>query len=97
MNNNINLEIVKKYLNVEEDFKEDDVLIQACIDAAIDYAVEYTGLDREKIISKDSIMTAIFLLISDFYTRRNAAYGYTDNRINFMLKSMLDIHKINWL
>ncbi|CEN75438.1 head-tail connector protein [Paraclostridium sordellii] len=93
----ISVEFAKKYLNIEPNFKDDDILIQTCINVAVDYVCTYTGLDKKTVISKDSILIAILLLISDFYSRRSASFGYDNNRINFMLKSILDMHKVNWL
>lgn len=92
----LGLEECKKHLNIEDDFKEDDYLIEICLYAAKDYVLEYTSLAIEEIDKFSSTVVAVLFLVSDFYSRRSAAHGYDNNRINFILKAILD-QKRRWL
>ncbi|MBW4863756.1 MAG: head-tail connector protein [Paeniclostridium sp.] len=92
----INISHCKKHLNIEEEFTEDDSLIGICLHAAKDYIKNYTSLTVEQLDGIDSIVIATLVLVSDFYSRRSAAFGYDNNRINFVLKSILDMYR-KWL
>ena len=87
---------VKKHLNIEDEFKDDDSFIEMCLLSAKDYIQGYTNLSIEQLDSISSVNVAVLLVASDFYSRRSAGYGYDDNKVNFMLKSILDLHR-EWL
>lgn len=86
----------KKHLNIEEEFTEDDYLIQICLEAAREYVFDYTSLTLEELDKSYSIVIAVLVLVTDFYSRRSAAFGYESNKINFILKSILDMNR-KWL
>lgn len=86
----------KKHLNIEESFTEDDSLISICLRASKEYVKNYTALDIDQLDNMDSIVIAVLVLVSDFYSRRSAAFGYDNNKINFILKSILDMNR-RWL
>lgn len=86
----------KKHLNIEETFEEDDYLLEICLHAAKEYVFNYTSLSVEELDKRPSVVLAVLVLVSDFYSRRSAAFGYDDNKVNFMLKAILDQHK-RWL
>ena len=74
----------KKHLNIESDFKEDDMFIEICLNYA------------EQLDQLPSIVIAVLLIASDAYNRRALAFGYDNNKVNFILKSILDMHR-KWL
>ena len=87
---------LKRYLNIEDDFTEDDDMLLMYLVAAKEYVINYTSLPVEKLNDIQSINIATLLLAGDFYSRRNAAFGYDNNKVNFILKSILDMHR-KWL
>lgn len=86
----------KKHLNIESDFKEDDMFIEICLNYAKDYVKNYTSLTEEQLDQLPSIVIAVLLIASDAYNRRALAFGYDNNKVNFILKSILDMHR-KWL
>lgn len=86
----------KKHLNIESDFKEDDMFIEICLNYAKDYVKNYTSLTVEQLDELPSIVIAVLLIASDAYNRRALAFGYDNNKVNFILKSILDMHR-KWL
>ena len=86
----------KKHLNIENDFVEDDTFIEICLNYAKDYVKNYTSLTEEQLDQLPSIVIAVLLIASDAYNRRALAFGYDNNKVNFILKSILDMHR-KWL
>lgn len=91
---NISVIDCKKHLNIEEDFCEDDNFISLCLLSAKDYILNYTELTEEELDEKSSINIAVLLLVSHFYECRSVVN--VDNRLNFILKSILNMHK-KWM
>lgn len=92
----INISHCKKHLNIEDEFTEDDFLIGIYLHAAKDYIKNYTSLTVEQLDLIPSIVIAVLVITSDAYTRRALAFGYDNNKINFIVKSILDMHR-KWL
>ncbi|MDK2587478.1 head-tail connector protein [Romboutsia sedimentorum] len=94
---NITISLCKQHLNIEEEFVDDDNLIEVGLMYSRDYILNYTGLTVEELDNIPSINIAVLMIVSDSYNRRSSAFGYdNNNKINFMLKSILDMHK-RWL
>ncbi|MEG2056821.1 MAG: head-tail connector protein [Romboutsia sp.] len=92
----INVEHCKKYLNIEDDFKDDDTLLQICLLASKDYIASYTSLSIDKLDKISSINIVVLLLVTEMYSRRSASGGYETAKVNFVLKSILDMNRV-WL
>ncbi len=92
---NLTIEHCKKHLNIEEEFKEDDALINLCLYSSKDYIKTYTSLSEEKLNEIPSINIAVLLLVTEMYSRRSAT-EQVSNKVNFVLKSILDMNRI-WL
>lgn len=93
---NLTIEHCKKHLNIEEEFKEDDALINLCLYSSKDYIKTYTSLSEEKLNEIPSINIAVLLLVTEMYSRRSASGGYETSKVNFVLKSILDMNRV-WL
>lgn len=91
----INVEHCKKYLNIEDDFKDDDALLQICLLASKDYIASYTSLSIDKLDKIPSINIAVLLLVTEMYSKRSAT-EQVSNKVNFVLKSILDMNRV-WL
>ena len=92
----IDISHCKKHLNIEDDFIEDDTFIEISLSYAKDYVKSYTSLTEEQLDLIPSIVIAVLVIASDAYTRRVLAFGYDNNKINFIVKSILDMHR-KWL
>lgn len=92
----MDLKYVKKYLNIEDEYIEDDIFINNCIAAAIAYVCNYTGLTKLDIDNNETLKIAVLLLISHFYDIRSVQID-SNSKLNFALKSILDMNKVNWL
>lgn len=91
---NISVKDCKKHLNIEEDFIEEDNFISVCLLSAKDYILNYTELTIEELDKVPSINIATLLLVSHFYECRSVVN--VDNRLNFILKSILNMYK-KWM
>ena len=90
----IDLYDAKKYLNIEDDFVEDDDLISMFILAAKDYICSYTNLSLESLDRYQSFTVACLMLVSDFYEVRTVNLGGEKNSaINKMLTSILSMNR----
>lgn len=88
------LEEIKAYLNVYH--SEDDELIEAIAEMAVEYVKDYTGLSVEEIeAKKNSLKVAIMLICNDAYDNR----GQTtlQHKQNLLLTSILNLHSKNLL
>ena len=66
----IDVEFLKKYLRIDEDFSDDDIELQLYIDAARSLIEDHTEMTSEQL---DEIKFSAILLLkyaSDFYTER---------------------------
>ena len=83
--NDLNLEYVKKYLNVEH--KLDDEKIQSHIDSAIKYAELSHGYENDEDINSNDILCELAMtIIQDLYdngriTATSSVYFMTIDRI----------------
>lgn len=70
------LDRVKTYLRIDEDIKSEDKLLEDLINASKLYISRTTG---KKYIEKDFVMQMLVnLLVSHWYTNRNAMNGKTN-------------------
>lgn len=90
----ITIDDCKKHLNIEYGFIEDDDLLQICLLAAKEYILNYTSLPVEALDQLDSIVIAVLVLVTEYYSNR--IISATDSKFNFILKSILDMHR-KWL
>jgi uncharacterized phage protein (predicted DNA packaging) len=84
---------VTDYLRV--DFEDDNFLIEIIMKAAQSYIVSYTGLTLEVIDTKEDLTVAFMVLCSDMYDKRQ--YTVNNDKVNPVVKTILDMHCINLL
>lgn len=83
--------IIAEYVHIEAD----DLLLDPCKRAAIDYAVGYTGHTEAELDEYEDVTVAVLLKISDFYDQRTS---HTDKPINNpAVETILSMHRINHL
>lgn len=93
---------VKKHLNIEESFHDDDETINGYCIAALEYVQDYTGISEIDFgnevdgVKNYSLGLAVLLLAGHFYEQRQV-YIDSNSDINFTLKSILTMKKENWI
>ena len=66
----ISLDVVKGYLRIDSD--SEDILLNAILDASVEYALSYTGLTIEEMDGYGDIPIAILALCAEMYDVRQA-------------------------
>ena len=95
----ITLKEVKDYLRLEQDYTDEDVILKMFLDSAIQYVVDYTGLNPEVVNAKEALTPAVFVLCADFYDNRSSTIqsGKLTTKINPVLDCILGMHSVNLL
>ena len=58
--------------------------------------LKYTGLNKEKADEKEDLSFAVLAIVGEFYENRiNSVTSQT--KVNPMVRSILDMHSINYL
>lgn len=59
------------------------------------YIKSYTGLTVEQMDAKEDLTIALMVLANEMY--ENRVFTVQDNKVNVVIKSILDMHSINLL
>ena len=59
------------------------------------YIKGYTGLTDEQMETKEDLTIALMVLVNEMY--ENRIYTVKDDKVNVVIKSILDMHSINLL
>ncbi|CEQ26762.1 uncharacterized phage protein (possible DNA packaging) [[Clostridium] sordellii] len=93
----------KKQLVIEEDFKDDDLLIEGYLMAAYTYVQKYTGINinfgNTEIglnTNQNGLAMAILLYVADKYGHRTS-YINSNSKIDNALNSLLNMYRVNWI
>lgn len=89
----ITLENLKNYMRV--DTEDEDTFIDTILVGAKAYIKNYTGLTDEDIENKEDLSLVVYVLCSEMYDNRQ--YTVEKDKINPIIKSILDMHSINLL
>jgi len=92
----IDFDFVVNFLKLDDLSETDEAELQACIDAAKQYTLDYTGISEEELNNSDDLTMVYLTLIADFYDNRNLQ-TQKEMKINVMQKSILDLHRENFL
>lgn len=69
---NIDLEFVKNYLRIEQDFTDDDIELQIFMQVAKDYLQKVCGLTEDEFLDANTLIPAYLILVSEMYEYRSA-------------------------
>lgn len=69
---NIDLEFVKNYLRIEQEFEDDDMEIEIFMQVAKDYIINVCGLTEEEFLSANTLIPAYLILVSEMYENRSS-------------------------
>ncbi|UTI44431.1 head-tail connector protein [Niallia sp. RD1] len=84
---------LKDYARVYHD--EDDQLFESILIACQSFVKNYTGLPQESIDLKEDLTIALMVLANEMYDNRTMTVQ--NDKVNFVVKSILDMHSINLL
>ena len=85
---------VAEYLNIELD-EVNIKLLKTLIISAKAYISSYTGRSIEFIDNSEDLVMALYVLVSEMY--ENRLFTVENNKVNPIIKSILDMHSINLL
>lgn len=90
----LDLDLAKKYLNIDENFTDDDEFIELCLVSAKSYIQSY--LNWGNLYEVENLPTeltiAALLLMSHFYEQRKIVDSNT-KEVTMTLSSILNLHK----
>lgn len=90
----VTVELIKSgYLHIYHD--EDDNILDLMKIASIAHIKNYTGLNDEELETKDDLTIALLVLVSELY--ENRIMTVEKDKVNPVIKSILDSHCINFL
>jgi uncharacterized phage protein (predicted DNA packaging) len=84
---------LKNYAHVYH--SEDDELFNLILSACKSYIEAYTGLDNIKMDEKEDLTIAMFVLSNELYDNRT--FTVQSDKVNSVIKSILDMHSVNLL
>lgn len=92
---------VKKNLRIEESFHQDDEIINGFCLHAMEYVSDYTGISdisfgNEIDGVKNYSLGMAVLILASYYYENGTTLIEPDSKASSMLKSILDLKKINW-
>lgn len=68
----IDLEFIKNYLRIEEEFEDDAIEIQIFMQVAKDYLQKVCGLTEDEFLDANTLIPAYLILVSEMYEYRSA-------------------------
>lgn len=89
----VTIEELKEYAHVYHD--EDNKLFTAILGACKSYIKGYTGLDITALDEKEDITIAMYVLSNELYDNRT--FTVENDKVNIVIKSILDMHSVNLL
>lgn len=89
----LTLPTIKQYLRV--DGNSDDILLEALLDAAIQYCTSYMSCTTEELNKYDDVTVVVLALISDSYEVRQ--FTTSTVTLNPFMQGVLDLHCSNFI
>jgi len=89
----VTIQSLKDYAKV--DYNDDDALFSIILAAVKAHILSYTGLSSDNADLKEDLTIALFVLANEMYENRQ--FTVQNDKINTVIKSILDSHCINLL
>lgn len=89
----VTIQDLKEYAHVYHN--EDDLLFNSILIACKAYIRSYTGLTTESMDDKEDLTMALYVLSNELYDNRS--FSVEKDKVNTVIKSILDMHSINLL
>ena len=89
----VNINDIKDYTNIFNN--EDDKLLNDILISSKSYIKNYTGLTEEQCNLKEDLTIALLALCTELYDNR--AITVKENKLNYVINTILNMHSINLL
>lgn len=89
----LTVENIKDYIKVDTD--DEDDFIEAALIGSKAYISNYTGLKSGEIEEKEDFTLVVYVLCSEMFDNRQ--FTVDKDKINPIVKSILDMHSVNLL
>jgi uncharacterized phage protein (predicted DNA packaging) len=89
----VKIEDLKEFAHVYH--TEDDRLFTSILAACKSYISGYTGLTTEQMDSKEDLTIALKVISNEMYDNRS--FSVENDKVNSVVKSILDMHSVNLL
>lgn len=92
----LTIDNLKKQLNIELEWLDDNILLQNYLDIATTAVSNYLDLDAEDVAAlpeNNTINAAIILLAAHFYSNRNMVSMANASEMPYSFKFLLDFYK----
>ena len=86
---------IAEYLRIAEPTQDDLKYITMTISVAIDYILNYTGIERENLDNYSDLIIVVFVLCQDMYDTR--ALSVDNSNVNKVVETVLNMHQRNLL
>lgn len=88
----INLDFIKHYLRIEEEFTEDDNELQVFLYIAKDYLMQVCGITEEEYLQANTLAPALLILVSEMYEQRSSTIP-SNSKANPILQRYINTHR----
>lgn len=88
----IDLDFMKNYLRVEQEFTEDDMEIELFMQVAKEYLMQVCVLTEEEYLQANTLAPALLILVSEMYEYRSALIP-TNTKANLILQRYMNVHR----
>ncbi|QPJ86725.1 phage gp6-like head-tail connector protein (plasmid) [Sarcina sp. JB2] len=86
----VDLDFVKEYLRIEQDWTEDDTELELFIQAGKAYIYEISNADDDYLDTQDFAVVVLMMLINDWYTNKGVNLNGSNLKVNPLFDRMLD-------
>ena len=88
----INLEFIKHYLRIEEEFEEDDNEIEMFMYVAKEYLMKVCSLSEEEYLQANTLVPALLILVSEMYEYRSALVS-SNTKANYLIQRYINTYR----
>lgn len=89
----VTIQDLKEYAHVYHD--QDDRLFESILSSSKAYIKSYTGLSDEEMDTKEDLVAVLLTLSNELYDNR--AFTVENDKVNAVVKSILNMHSVNLL
>lgn len=86
---------LKNYAREDDDSSETNKLFEQILISVKSYIKGYTGLSESQIDDKEDLVMVVFVLSNELYDNRS--FTVQNDKVNYVVKSILDLHSVNFL
>lgn len=88
----IDLDFIKHYLRIEEEFEEDDNELEIFLYIAKEYLKEICSLTEDEFFIADTLAPALLILVSEMYEQRSSTIP-SNSKANPILQRYINTHR----